>query len=337
MRHAISKAGSAIGTVFPFNWNVPRKVYLPESHGWGLGRYYIDWSTDLWMRGERWNFPPFDELGVTLTPSGRRYHPVRIAGYGLQRFADWLDNHDPAAERAYLAQAIWLRDHQAQRNGISGCYPYCLPNRPYGAEAGWLSAMAQGVAISLLLRAHNQHPSLGFLEATINAAHPFRFTLGEGGVTWRSAHEVIFEEVAVSPPSHILNGNIFALWGVWELAQQHQERWLTELASTAISTLRRRLDDYDSGYWSYYDTLASPGGFRRVAMLKYHHLHIAQLHVLAAMSGDPSFNEVAERWQSYTENYSTRLLVLGNTARGLIHRFISRRGTVPGGARTLIP
>ena len=136
--------------------------------------------------------------------------------------------------------------------------------------------------------------------------------------------DAFLEEAAVLPASHILNGHIFALWGLLELGSVCDEPWIGELARAATDTLRRRLPFYDAGYWSYYSLLGARSGFRSVALLKYHAFHIAQLRVTAALTGDSYFSDVAERWQGYTGSLWCRARVLANTAAGLIPAVLKR-------------
>ncbi|MDQ6779851.1 MAG: D-glucuronyl C5-epimerase family protein [Candidatus Eremiobacteraeota bacterium] len=235
-----------------------------------------------------------------------------------------------------MAQADWCVGAQKDLAGVPGCYVYDFPYPHYGAKAGWISGMAQGEALSLLVRAYDATANTRYLSAAIGAATPFQHLLESGGAVWRSASgDAVLEEVAIEPPSHILNGHIFALWGLWDLMKVHAEPWVHELHEAALLTLRRRLPDYDSGFWSYYSALASRRGFRNLAVLKYHAFHIAQLRVTAAMTGDPYYREVADRWRNYQRSGSSRLRLLSNTVATIFCRMLTNADSVPGGARSI--
>jgi len=313
---------NSILRAFPLDWSPKRGYRLPQSR---LGPYHIEWDAGNGPYGEHWTDAMRDPAGVLLTGTARAYHPIRIAQFGLHSHARWWISRDEADRRAYLAQARWLADNARERNGVSGCLIFDFPWPKYGAAAGWISAMAQGEAISLLLRAAEAEGDDSYYEAARNVANPFHFSVEEGGVVFLSrAGDTFLEEVAVKPASHILNGHIFSLWGLLEIASLRPEKWIEQVASEALSTLRRRLNLYDAGYWSYYSLLGSPSGFRNVALLKYHAFHIAQLRVTAALTGDQYFADTARRWQEYADSVACRRRVLANTVAGLVPGLLKR-------------
>jgi hypothetical protein len=320
----------SLALAFPLDWSVKRPYRLPAN---GLGQYYIEWQPGGGTYGEDWTDAPQDADGVLLTRGVAQYHPVRIAQFGLHSHARFLETGDVRARADFMAQARWLASNQVERDGVAGCYVYGFPNPHYGAGPGWISAMAQGEAISLLLRAAAAERSDAYVEAALRAAAPFQCAIAHGGVVFRSPHgDAFLEEVAVLPASHILNGHIFALWGLLELQSLHAATWLNELVSAATATLRARLPLYDAGYWSYYSLLGAPGGFRHAAVLKYHAFHIAQLRVTAALVNDSSFAQTADRWQGYADSAVCRARVLANTMAGLVPRFLTRSDSVGHGA-----
>src|SRR5687768_13538211 len=82
-------------------------------------------------------------------------------------------------------------------------------------KAGWYSALAQGNALSLLVRAAGHTSKPKYDEAVREGLRAFTLPVGSGGVSYydETGH-VWFEETVVDPPTHILNGFIWALWGV---------------------------------------------------------------------------------------------------------------------------
>jgi heparosan-N-sulfate-glucuronate 5-epimerase len=177
----------------------------------------------------------------------------------------------------------------------------------YRAAPGWLSAMAQGEAISLLLRAHADSPARGFDAAARDAAKPFLRSVEDGGVRRDLAGAPFFEEYATALASFVLNGFIYALWGLWELGRFGGEAGAAALAEDGSATLRAVLARYDAGYWSRYDLVRPKAGPQKPASLAYHTLHIAQLRVTAAMTGDAAFAAMAERWRGYQRSWPCRV------------------------------
>jgi D-glucuronyl C5-epimerase C-terminus len=317
---------------FPLTWSHRRPYSLHGLSEPGAGPYYVEWDPGEGVYGEDWHGAPRDGEDVLLSAPARAYHPIRIAQFALHRFDLWYFTRDSTARADFLAQARWLRDKQ-QSDGVRGLYRFDFPWRKYGAAAGWCSAMAQGEAISVLLRADAAAPWSGYGDAAVRAAEPFFSDIADGGVVWRSGRDVFFEEIANEHAAHVLNGCIFALWGVWELWKRSGDDRLAPVVESCVDTLRRWVSRFDTGWWTRYSLMLTAGHKAHVATLKYHQFHIAQMHVLAQMFGEPQFEEAARRWESYVDRPASRSRVLASALRSLPERFSGRDG-VSGGAHT---
>jgi heparosan-N-sulfate-glucuronate 5-epimerase len=298
----------------------------------GARRYFIEWNPDDGVYGEDFDGAPRDDGRVLLSGPQRYYHPIRIAQFALHRLGLWCTKRDQTARADFLAQADWLRDRQ-QSDGMPGLYVFNFPWSKYGAPAGWCSAMAQGEAISVLLRANHIEPNAGYADAAVRASLPFGAGIDRGGVVWESGDEIFFEEIANRHAPHVLNGCIYALWGIWELWKVTDEPWLRERIERCVATLRAWLPRFDTGWWSLYSLLFSATGQPHVATLKYHQFHIAQMRVLAKMFGEPLFEQAANRWSEYGVRRTSRARLVGKTLLSLPERFLGR-DTVLGGAHT---
>ena len=299
-----------------------------------LGEYYLDWHPHGGVFGEDWSNSPRDERGVLVTPR-KEYHPLRIAQYALFEHARSLRERDERAGESFLAQARWLREAVLGDNP-GGNLPIPFPASRFAPRAGILSARAQSEAISVLLRAHEIEPLQGFLEAAARAALPFNKTIEEGGVVWRSASgDTFLEEVATLPAAHVLGGGIVGFWGIFELARFAQIAWIGEVLGSTIGTLQRRIRHYDSGYWSYESALTTRSGYRPVATLQVHDLHIAALRVCASMTGDAQFNAIAESWSGHLADARARMRVLTNVCVGTLANGFAHAEPGFAGARTV--
>lgn len=314
---------------FPLSWSHRRAWSFESIADPGRAPYFVDWDPGDGVYGERWTNAPRDRDGVLLTGKTLSYHPTRIAQFALHRFGLWHANCDLTAKADFFAQARWLRDHQLP----GGVYRFEFPWTKYGAEPGWSSAMAQGEAISVLLRAHAYEPSQAYGDAAMRAVEPFRRDVTQGGVVWQDGGDLFFEEIANDSAAHVLNGCIFALWGVWELWKCSDAQGLGDLVERCALTLRRWLPRFDTGWWTLYSLMLSAGGRPHVATLKYHQFHIAQMAVLFAMLGQPAFKDAAGRWDAYSRSRDCRNRVLGATLRAIPERLLGR-DTVAGGAHT---
>lgn len=305
---------------FPLDWSHRRRWRAPSSVPF-RGAYYIDWLADSGTYGEDWDGRPRDDNGVLLTHGVPTYHPIGIAQFALHCYGRWIELGDRVARESFLAQARWLQSAQRRIGLVYGCYPFPFPWPKYRAASGWLSAMAQGEAISVLLRAHGLCPGAGFDVAARAAARPFDSAIERGGVVFKDGQDVFLEECAVLPAPHILNGCIFALWGIWELEQFDPQSRRRELIDAVLKTLLRWIEAFDTHWWSRYSLQRSTSGKDHLATLKYHAFHIAQFRVLAEMTGDARFARIAERWEAYISHIGSRARVLIGTALSLPERF----------------
>ena len=73
----------------------------------------------------------------------------------------------------------------------------------------------------------------------------------------------------------------------------------TEIKSVlnkTLSTLERRLPDFDIGYWSMYED------GMRICSPFYHKLHIAQLNVMYELTGSDVYKKYADKFEVYQNN-----------------------------------
>ncbi len=85
-------------------------------------------------------------------------------------------------------------------------------------KAPWYSGLAQGQGISLLLRVWRLTGDERYLDAAVNAFEAMTIPTTDGGVQFVDEDgDVWLEEYITAPPTHILNGFIWGLWGVRDL------------------------------------------------------------------------------------------------------------------------
>jgi hypothetical protein len=182
----------------------------------------------------------------------------------------------------------------------------------------WYSGLAQGQGISLLLRTHAATGENAYLETARLAFESFLRPLDVGGVAFTDEQgDVWFEEYLVTPPTHILNGFIWAAWCVYDYFLATRESAVHDLFSRASETIAKHLQDYDAGFWSLYELSGT-----RVPMLAspfYHRLHIAQLRIMYGLTGNRIFADFADRWENYTHSRVNR-------ARALFYKGIFKLG-----------
>jgi heparosan-N-sulfate-glucuronate 5-epimerase len=263
-----------------------------------LGKYYIDLNLCL---GEDFSEYEFSSEGIPLTNFHRRsdwqHNPITICQYGLHHFNRYVRTSNEKSKELFLAQANWLVDHAEPGASDSLVWYYRFDIPLYKIKARWISGMAQGEALSLLLRAHQLTGKEKYLEIAKSAWKIFQRSVEQAGVVsnFPDGKPVVEEYPSPEFLTGVLNGFNFAIFGVYDFASYVNDEHANRFFHQLIDSLKHNLYRYDCGYWSYYD-LKSP---LRLTSKAYHRLHIKQLNALYQITGEELFRTFEHRWQSY--------------------------------------
>jgi heparosan-N-sulfate-glucuronate 5-epimerase len=250
--------------------------------------YYID------HRGaatEEWPPPwlPRLKLYVGICQWGLGSYERYLAGEGTQ----WLTGA--------VAAGDYLVDTQEHGGPFDGgwvhrhAYPHTFSLPP-----PWLSGIAQGQAASLLVRLHLATGELRYARSAQDAARPLSLPTEKGGLLASLDGGMFPEEFATDPPSLVLNGGIYALWGDYDIWMGLGDAGARERFEDGVETLARNLHRWDTGYWSRYDLY--PHRIVNLASPWYHTLHICQLKVLDRFAPRSEFREIRERFEAYASS-----------------------------------
>lgn len=277
-------------------WHETPAVNPNATYG-ALGEYYMAFREKADYAG------PFDAEGIPLLDYrgalGRRYNPIAIAQYGLGNYNLFLQTGDAERRSNFLRIADWLVSHlERNQQGLAMWMHHFNWEYRDTLVAPWYSALAQGQGISVLVRAYKDTGEDKYRAAAAAGFGAFQQDVAKGGVTFTDPEgDLWFEEYVVDPPTHILNGFMWASWGVYDYFLAFRNDQAEELFDRAVKTLVRNLPTFDTGFWSLYE---HSGTFLpMLASGFYHKLHIVQLRVMARMTGEPAFTRFAERWTSY--------------------------------------
>lgn len=269
-----------------------------------LGPYYQTFTSKADYAGllDSDGVPKLDYRG-TLGP---QYNPIAIAQYGLGNWNRWLETKDPERRRKFLVIADWLVTHLEKNPKGKSVWNHHF-NWDYRSPliSPWYSGLAQGQGISVLVRAHRETGEARYLDAARAAFESFLCTVDQGGVIFRDEkNRAWIEEYLVTPPTHILNGFLWAVWGVHDYVLATGDAAGKKVWDESVATLVDVLPTYDTGFWSLYEH--SGTWMRMVASPFYHSLHIVQLRVMERLSGAPVFAETAARWEGYRGSFFKR-------------------------------
>ncbi len=260
-----------------------------------LGPYYLDED------GKVGNVS-IDPHGIPVVHYGNdvHYNAVTVSQYALELFHQYLQLQNAGTRNRFLKQARWLRDFCVRGKCI---FRFSHPPEIYSRV--WISGMAQSQFISVQLRAYQLTKDKNFLLAANSAFGYLVKPIRDGGTLDQTAGATWFEEYPQVPSTHVLNGHMFALFGLWDYYRVTRSALARSLfldgQRTAVDGLRLS----DTGFWGRYD-LAHAG----LCTSSYLSLEIAQLRVLKIVTKSSSADTLITAFSHYTRSARSYVLLL---------------------------
>lgn len=233
-----------------------------------------------------------DGIPVHRSRTFEAYNPAYVAWYGLMCLERSLRG-TAVGRTIFLKQAAWLETNGVRRPDGSVVWPYtfdwqeglCFLKSP------WISALAQGLAVSALVRAYRVTGEHRLLDFCRDATAVFERDVKDGGIRIVEDGRVMYEEYPGYPPSRVLDGFLFSLLGLYDLFAQTDDSRVFRLFTDGIGGLERTLSFWDyRGKWSWY------GSHRHLCTPEYNALNGALLRSLGRVSCRPMLRLYAERW-----------------------------------------
>lgn len=244
-----------------------------------------------------------DTRGIVqyIDPHGKKqFHPVWVAQYAIAAIV----KYEQTGEVGWLNRAIRHADELIRNRVVRGdawFYQYNW-SKTYDQRTlkdRWWSGMAQGEALTVFSKLNQLRPSSKWRSA---AWHTFQsYTLigaHSNRIPWTSViigRELWFEEYAGRmQPLQVLNGQIFAIYGLWEYYKINPSPAVRVLADGGLTTVLESMDAIRAeGQCSYY---CAQGGYCQRPIWQhhgYHMIHVQQLETLARITKRPVFGEWA--------------------------------------------
>ncbi|HWX87827.1 MAG TPA: D-glucuronyl C5-epimerase family protein [Solirubrobacteraceae bacterium] len=272
---------------------------------------YIDpqgvsgYPIDMRVKAAEQRWPP-----VALEPLAEQLH-VDVIQWGLGCYERYLAGEGEGWLEAALRCGEHLLAIQERTGPREGGwthhfpYPHSLP-----LPAPWLSAMAQGQGASLLVRLHAHTGQQRQAEAALLALKPFAIPSAEGGVQAMLGAREFPEEYPTQPASYVLNGAIFALWGLRDVAIALDGGVAHGRFAAGAETLAVNLHRWDTGGWSRYDLFPHP--ISNPASSFYHALHISQLEAMSMFTAHEEYRRIGERFATYAASARLRRMAFAH-------------------------
>jgi len=249
---------------------------------------------------------PLKESRATLGVYYR--NPVTFSQLGLTE----LNNFRLTQDRKHLLLAMKAAGALAAMAETDGAGALWLPysesfplTEGDAMSAPWYSAMAQGEALALFVRlgevtGNSEYEYLA--HATFRSLEPTTAAALSGAGRWVAYVDgdgcYWLEEYPMSVPTHVLNGHMFAIVGLYDYARTHREDLQAErLLRAAIWTVKDKVAEFRVPLQPSRYSLKWAG-----QRGDYHSVHIRQLRELSEITGDRFFSNAAEAFASdYTQ------------------------------------
>ena len=254
-----------------------------------------------------------------LTADRSQANPVSILQFALGalqlRDSAWLEP---------IAGAVAWVERELDADGLLA-YRFPMPHT-FPLDPPWHSALAQGEAGSLLVRAAQALERPELVDLAGRAVSPLLDPAS--GLVVPTPQGTVLEEYPTTAPSFVLNGWITSLWGLYDVAHAPVAPDVARDAAAAfesgVDTVAARISLYRLALgWTRYDLYPHP--LVNVASPTYHRLHITHLRTLHAMAPREPFPAAIDEWERAAASPAARGLAVARKVAFRLLRPRSRR------------
>jgi hypothetical protein len=237
-----------------------------------------------------------DRSGVPIQRSqslGLFHNPAYIAWYGLMSL-EKSQRERLRTDGRFATQVEWLLQNAIRRDDGSVVWPFPVDVREGRCtlRSPWVSAMIQGLAISLLVRANRLNPAAPELaEIASRAANVFGKGIHEGGVRTTEGGATLYEEYPAHPLPRVLDGFLFSLLGLYDLSVESGDPLVTKRFKEGVQGLVNTIDS-----WNYKDRWTWYGTHGYLCPRHYHDLNRLLVLALANLTGEERLYRFANAW-----------------------------------------
>ncbi len=263
-----------------------------------LDQYYMKFHSKAEYQGS------YNEKGIPQLnyqgDIGIQYNPIAIAQWSLGNYNLWRKNNIEENYNKFIKGSEWLNNNLELNEHNLYVWQHHF-NWVYKENLikPWYSGLAQGQGMSVLCRAYHTTGDSKYLDSIEKVYQSFLVDVKNGGVTFTDSKSDIWieEYIMKDSPTHILNGFIWGLWGIYDYWLLTKNKDVSKLFHRYVKTINNNINEYDIGYWSLYEIAKLPIDMR--ASTFYHKLHIVQLKILFKMTNNTIFEDTANKWSGY--------------------------------------
>jgi len=208
-----------------------------------------------------------------------------VCEFALINYDKFLQTKNQENLNHFKKNLEWLVDNAVPKNEMIFWYYDMDGPKP------WASSISQGMAISVLIRGYIYTKDVAYLNLAKRAFKTLSSSIHEGGFKYSYDHfDCWFEES--SDNSHILNGHIYALMGIYDLYRCTKDEDVLLIFNQGCNNIKTNIAYFDLSFISTYDAVE-----RFPSNNSYHMIHIVLFEVLGEITKDIFFKTTATKWR----------------------------------------
>jgi heparosan-N-sulfate-glucuronate 5-epimerase len=290
------------GLGIPDYWH-PHVELQSEFLGGKLTRYPLTMDAKADYPGQ---FGP-DGVPATFRDGQVCTLPVNVTLFGLGSHDAFLATGKEHYHQQLICTLRWLEDHSVPLGEGIG-WPDEADKPVYGLKAPWFSAITQGFALSLFIRAHQLDPSGPWPQLAYQTWLGYHLPVEDGGFCRHVSQGCIYEEYPGPELDCVFNGMCFALIGLWEGSQFGLIAGAEADFKKGLRALGSYLPRFDHAEWSLY-SLNGCLGKPLLASPYYHRANALLAKIVGLMGNEPEFLSYGEKWLKSGRSLGRRLRV----------------------------
>jgi heparosan-N-sulfate-glucuronate 5-epimerase len=243
------------------------------------------------------------------------YNPVTISNIALTEYGIYTRTKKLVNKQQFLTLADGLIRLQSKDGSFRYNFTFYKPELENAVlKPGWVSAMAQGEALSVYSRAYRLTGNIKYLNAGTASLHLLQVPKAKGGVMTdlgdinpKLKNYIWFEEYVTPTNNYTLNGFMFTILGLYDWSKLNVEKKYGSsranlLFTGSIKSLEQVLGKYDLGGFTMYDLSYYTMKTKIPHIVpEYHAIYIYQLQSLYSITGDKYLLDKSRLWASYVK------------------------------------
>lgn len=261
-----------------------------------LGGYFLDRRSYYYdfRKKTQWNGEYKNKVPLLYLPSLQKqiHFPIMILQYGIGSIDAYFATQAPSCLNNIENVTRWILENLNPDFSFNNYFPEIMPQYQYHSSN---SAMAQGHALSFLARVLKfALINKDFVDKAQDAVRNIFLNMirpvEAGGTAIKKDNDIYFCEVCRKDDYVVLNGWIFAIFGLMDYAQYFDNPTTKDTLEATLKTLKKDLANYflASG-WTYYDNKG------RSCSPNYHEMQIELFNALNRLALSPEFKTAYEK------------------------------------------